>query len=225
MSMPEEIEYRCSCGATNSATMWRSINLTLDPTFADKIIDNSLFESECRECHRVNTLVYPVLFHDMQRFYMVWFIPQQSSDEYEEAMGQMLLPDMRQTYQLRLIHDLNTFKEWVHIWRDGLDDRNMLLLKPKVVESIEETHQIRVSKCYYETSGSEDGEPVLFYVLFIEGHEGTARTSIPRELLDSVTHAFAGIIDHLFPFGQAIEWSDESAYQMLGQFGIHHSRT
>lgn len=220
MSRADQIEYQCNCGASNAATLWSSVNLTLDPTFAERIIDNRLFESQCRQCQQVNTLIYPLLFHDMQRHLMAWFVPAGYGEEYTTALTEALPPEMRNVYQLRLISDLDTFKEWVRIWRDGLDDLDMFLLKPKVIQLIEESHDIRLSACSYDTSLEKDGEPALQYVLLIEEQDETAEAAIPRSLLEAVARLFGPVKAQLFPTGELIEWSDTNAFRILAEAGM-----
>ena len=122
MSIVRETRGKCSrCSSEHTLKVWRSINVSEDPSLRDKVRDGSLFVWECPACHQMNLARYETLYHDPERKLMVWLLPTGEVPESEmsaitnhtKAMGD---------YCLRRVSDVSSLMEKVLINEAGLDD-------------------------------------------------------------------------------------------------------
>ena len=62
----------CSCGHNFRVRLYGSINAQLSPEAVEEFLRGELNHHECPVCHRQLWVLSPVLFHDMERIFMVW---------------------------------------------------------------------------------------------------------------------------------------------------------
>src|SRR3954467_4039301 len=76
MSMPTPIPVTCpGCQHEQDFTAWRSLNVTLDRDHTADLISGKLTRFTCDRCGHTAEVVYPMLYHDMDRRLMVWMSP------------------------------------------------------------------------------------------------------------------------------------------------------
>jgi RNA polymerase subunit RPABC4/transcription elongation factor Spt4 len=76
MSVTDSVEARCpACGAESQATVWRSINATLDPEAKTQLLAGIVNVFTCPKCRYESLLDIDLLYHDMEQGFCVQYYP------------------------------------------------------------------------------------------------------------------------------------------------------
>lgn len=122
MSIITESIATCSrCGKSTKLTIYKSINISEDPSLKEKVKDGSLFLWKCPSCGQVNLAKYDTLYHDPEKKIMIWLLQDENMSEtqmhsitlHAKAIG---------NYTLRRVTDTGSLMEKVIIFDNGLDD-------------------------------------------------------------------------------------------------------
>lgn len=122
MSIKTESIATCSrCGKRTGLTIYKSINISEDPSLKEKVMDGSLFLWKCPSCGQTNLAKYDTLYHDPGKRLMVWLLQDENISEtqmhsitlHAKAIG---------NYTLRRVTDTGSLMEKVIIFENGLDD-------------------------------------------------------------------------------------------------------
>ncbi len=117
-----QAETQCSkCAEKHILTIYKSINVAESPSLKAKVADGSLFLWQCPHCGTTNLAAYDTLYHDPEKKIMLWLdlrnqiseTQMQAISNHTKAMG---------GYRLRLVSDVGSLIEKLHIFEDGLDD-------------------------------------------------------------------------------------------------------
>ena len=137
MSRPVPQDITCpQCGETSTFTTWSSLNVTLDPGEKPNVLDRSIFRFTCGKCGHSATVVYPMLYHDMQQKVMLWLLPETpQAPEGAAPPSEGLPPEAgqfmrRDGYRFRSVGTQNALIEKILIFDAGLDDGPIEMLKP-----------------------------------------------------------------------------------------------
>ncbi len=118
------------CGAISTATLWQSVNVTLNPELKEQVFSRELFEHTCPQCGETTHLFYPLLYHDQDRHLLIWMLPPDERGEVSlDPLSMNAQAKIFPTYRLRLVASLNALLEKIMIFDAGLDDRAVELLK------------------------------------------------------------------------------------------------
>lgn len=129
MSIKTESIATCSsCGNRTGLTIYKSINISEDPSLKEKVKDGSLFLWKCPSCGQANLAKYDTLYHDPDKRLMVWLLQDENLSEtqmhsislHAKAIG---------NYTLRRVTDTGSLMEKVLIFDSGLDDVTVELCK------------------------------------------------------------------------------------------------
>ena len=93
-SFHEHIIQCPSCGAAGTFTVWDSVNTEISPGLRERVLDGSLFRWVCPECGHAWTICSPMLYHAMDRHFMIHFQPRpegHGAEEKEEPLGRRLM--------------------------------------------------------------------------------------------------------------------------------------
>ena len=129
MSIISSTTVSCSsCAANGELKVYRSINVSEDPSLKEKVLDGSLFVWSCPSCGRMNLTKYETLYHDPEKKLMVWLIPEGELDKsqsvairkHAEAMG---------GYELRRVDSVGDLIEKILLRDAGLEDTVVELCK------------------------------------------------------------------------------------------------
>jgi len=71
------------CGFTQPASVYTSVNVSLDPQLRDNIFDDSLNRITCSDCGETYPVILNLLYHNMEREFAVWFLPDGEITEAE----------------------------------------------------------------------------------------------------------------------------------------------
>jgi ribosomal protein S27E len=182
MSKSESTTITCpGCNHEQQFTIWQSVNVTLDPTLKQKVLDRSLTTFECESCGHTTTIEQNLLYHDMARQLMILRRPTQ--DEPEELASESfgLLGTLSgKGYDYRLVTSMNELVEKILIWEDGLDDRTVEVFKLVVWQALEEDRRTGEAQLFYGGMSGEAGpEATMEFTLVSDA--GTMSMAVPLE--------------------------------------------
>lgn len=136
--------------------MHDSVNVTLDPEYREKILDQSLFLYHCPHCGNQVHVEYGVLYHDMEQKIMIQVCSDAGSALDMPPLNESLKGTKQETfaenYRLRCVAGILRLIEKIRIFEAGLDDYAVEILKAWLWNGIE-----------------GDGEKELFFDSLKEG--------------------------------------------------------
>lgn len=97
MPRSSELTFACPCGTNFAATIYQSVNVTLEPRLLYRLLYGSLNVAVCPNCGRRVGTAQPFVYHDMKRGLFAYVHP--SADVPEEARD-TLLNELRRVYTL-----------------------------------------------------------------------------------------------------------------------------
>lgn len=153
------------CKENNSVRVYTSINSTTDPQFKENLLSGKLLEFTCEECGYKGRFTYPLLYNDMDKKYMVYYIPEIDRFQLEDRE---LEEDYRNLKGItkRIVADFNSLKEKIFIFETGLDDMAIELTKLAVSEIVAKKNGIkRVDEGYLTTYNRETNTIGFTYFL------------------------------------------------------------
>ena len=172
MSTEIKKEVKCpGCGAMSQARMWSGINAEVNPNLRLSVLDESLFDWTCPHCGYQAMLVYPCLYHDKGRRFMIYILPREP-DPQKAAGISAQFPQLRGVRK-RVTGSLATLKEKILLFEDGLDDRAAEL--DKLHLALVQAHSTgkRVEQGFYCSCDEEKDR--IGFSFFVEGEEEPVR--------------------------------------------------
>lgn len=147
------------CREKSSFTVWTSLNTETDPEKKEEVLSGKIFLFRCPHCGTETYVLFPLLYHDPEHAFMVWFVPDSREKEAD------LPPDMKerfaaQQYRFRLTSRMADFVEKILIMEDGLNDVVIEAVKRDICASVVKSSPDFVF-LQFEPSG-EEGPSVLF---------------------------------------------------------------
>ncbi|MBF6590997.1 MAG: hypothetical protein IVW57_10785 [Ktedonobacterales bacterium] len=97
MSRATEITFTCPCGTTFPATLYTTVNVTLEPSLLYQLLAGTLNTATCPNCGRRAVSAQPFIYHDMRRGLFAYTHPH---EEVEEEERETLLATLRRNYTL-----------------------------------------------------------------------------------------------------------------------------
>jgi hypothetical protein len=123
------------CRQDNQVEFHESIT-SHDRHLRDKLISGQLWKWRCRHCTHENRTLYPLLYHDMRVWCMIYYLDRGITEDPNIIAQMVPAPDQltalrrfNSTYRFRLCRTLDDFMEKIRILDAGLDDRTVEYLK------------------------------------------------------------------------------------------------
>jgi hypothetical protein len=183
MSDPIQQPIRCPrCDAESPFTLWRSLNVTLNPEEKQSLIAGELLRFTCPECGATTQVVYPMLYHDMKQKLMIWMTP-------DDGSGAAAAPDERQElpnegvlagYRARSVRSVNELLEKIVIFDAQLDDVALEMVKIIIATQLQAAGEPADAKIYFAHTQT-DAAGVEQLVFAIVSPTGTRAAALPRE--------------------------------------------
>lgn len=208
MSEIREIEFFCPhCRARNKAALHTRVDARIEPEVAAQLLNGSLSDVNCWQCREQTPLEHSLVYVDEGVGGAIWLDPPKDP----LAVGE---PPIENLSKMRRVRDANAVRELASIWRDGLDDAAMLLLKHMLAARMLEETGFAPILCAYEDRFNMDGKEWLEYVIFTSEDGDPESLTTPVSTYKSVAEAVEQQRDAVFPVGQWADWDDGAAQQI-----------
>ena len=219
MSSLKEHAITCpNCGAQGKFTAWDSVNVDLMPEMKEKVMSGELFRWVCPECGESFTVPYPMLYHDMTKQVMVYYLLQRGNASDSRVVNMLGKSGLMANYTLRSAYSLDDFREKIAQLDSGLDDRVIEFLKYYLLH-LDESKKVPEGAILRFARAAEDKETGGLYLLFYIVHP-----SLPNQpFLQVSSNAYheiekAGKLDAIFG-NQDTDYIEVSQYFMNARLG------
>ncbi len=162
------------CGAAVKTQMWPGIDAQENPELRAHVLDETLFDWKCPGCGYEAQFVYPCLYHDRSKKFMIYVVPNGNdcslqavdvSGEFPQYNGMMK----------RVVTSLAGLKEKILIFESGLNDYAVELAKLALTDVAGKKHGETVSEGYFCSAEQEAGR--IEFSFFLEGEKDPVRQS------------------------------------------------
>ena len=165
-----------NCGATKKFTIISAVNAAENPELKEKILNESFFDNECPECGYRSMLMYPLVYHDPDRGYMIGLYRSGTKGSKVEA------PASLKNIVKRRVKDLSELKEKILILDSGLDDVAVEMVKNALMSVVRKSYGNSNVKAYFSKLDG-DGNPE--FAIFFGGEKKPQYHSTKREVYES----------------------------------------
>jgi hypothetical protein len=111
------------CHQEQTFTLYLPVNATLDPALKGKLLKGDLFKVTCEKCGHQFAVMYPLLYHDMDKQFMIQM--SENARPAEDATRFRL----GQNYRMRCVGDPDHLEEKIPIFDEEMDDRAVEFVK------------------------------------------------------------------------------------------------
>lgn len=160
------------CGAAVKTEMWPGINAQDSPELRERLLDETLFDWTCPRCGYRARLLYPCLYHDRDRGFMVYLAPSGNPCELEAVDISGKFPRLS-SVKKRVTATLPGLKEKILIFEAGLDDYAVELVKLALTDVMNEKYGKQVENCYF--CYVDEAEDRIGFSFLFEGEEDPVR--------------------------------------------------
>ena len=124
------------CHAEQEFTIYDSVNVSLNPEAKKRLINGELMVFTCDACGCQVEMVYPILYHDMEKKLMIWMEPDGQLTPAEHDKRRVLYDtSLDDSYLYRIVSSREELVEKIMIFDDDLDDKPLEMLKYYIRES------------------------------------------------------------------------------------------
>lgn len=130
MAKTKEALLTCNkCGHEFPIEIYESVNVTFDKDLKERVINKSIFEFTCPECGEFHRVIYPFLYVDMEKMFMVYLADAETN--LNDLRDQQIIQatDYLHNYKCRAVLDMHELSEKILINELGLNDKVVEVLK------------------------------------------------------------------------------------------------
>jgi hypothetical protein len=131
MSLSKQEIIKCTyCGNEQLFVIWSSINVTVDPSLREQLLDGSIVTFNCSNCNKSIHIENNVLYHDMDKYFAIWLkYPGENGSSKVDDLANPLVSILPDNYLCRRVESYQELVEKILILEDGYDDYAIELLK------------------------------------------------------------------------------------------------
>ena len=123
-----------------------SINVTLNPDLKKDVLNGNIFKCRCPNCNEEGPLIYPFLYHDMEKHFMI-HLANYNGDNIKDILKNMdvLMKDMTDdkfNYRHRIVNSVKDLIEKITILDNDLNDKVIEIIKCMVKINLKDKHDI-----------------------------------------------------------------------------------
>jgi predicted RNA-binding Zn-ribbon protein involved in translation (DUF1610 family) len=166
------------CGAAVRTEMWPGISAESDPQLRVRLLDETFFDWKCPQCGCETRFLYPCLYHDKARGFMVYLAPNGSGSEFQTVDVSDRFPQLDGVTK-RVVSSPAEMKEKILIFEAGLNDCAVELVKFALASVLEEKQNSRAVRGYFCSA-----DPAADRVSFAFFPEGQTEPILRRTSLD-----------------------------------------
>lgn len=192
--MPQVIkkERRCiKCGKMRQINMYPQIDALESPELKEAILNEKFFDFTCSSCGLNADYAYPVLYHDREKAYMIYFTQNQ------DVVNESRLPIYLKQVKKRVVSGIKELKEKIIIFDGGYNDIAIEMVKTAM-------QKILVKK--YNDEGTR--------IYFLRGDEASLTFAIYFSDSKDAVYQSANIK----LYNQALELLENSSYKEKNEF-------
>lgn len=128
MSRAREEKVTCpACGSPGTATIWDSVNPTVDPPLKTELLEGRLLTYVCPSCGSLTHLEHNLLYHDMDQELLIWLT--YGPEKVPDPRAMHLFELLKLPYTKRIVRSSRHLAEKILAFDAGLDDRVIEVLK------------------------------------------------------------------------------------------------
>ncbi len=188
------------CGAAIRTQMWPGICVQENPELRQRILDETLFDWKCPECGYAARFIYPCLYHDRERKFMVYLVPNGSGREFQPVDVSEKFPRLA-AVKKRVVSAPAELKEKILIFEAGLDDYAVELVKYALAGVLDRKYGKKTVQGYF--SFADEKENTIGFSFFPEGDAGpvprSTRLDAYRKSLEIVRAGALGAANCFVP--------------------------
>lgn len=196
--MTEEISCP-QCGAAVKTELWPGVDAVRNPELKARVLNETMFDWRCPECGYAARFLYPFLYHDPNRKFMVYLSPN-GGGSGEEADLEKEFPQLAGVSK-RLVSTPEALKEKILIFEAGLDDRAVELVKFALSGVLNRKHGKKTTACYF--CYADEPKDEIGFSFLLEGETEPVRRHTKmeayRKSLEIVESADPARTDGFFP--------------------------
>ncbi len=176
------------CGQKGEAQTWPVVDAFEDPEAADALLSGTLFDYTCAGCNTTFTLDFDVIYvDDYARGRVRYARRAEDRADEERLVDEMpapsyLDPDDDRPYTSRIVDSRDALREKAALFRDGLDDRAVELIKASAFDLFESRGEVDAGDIVRYGGQTEDGALLLEFI----GDAGVRETEVPRSSYDAL---------------------------------------
>ena len=160
MSSSSHKELRCpQCGAVQPTLMWTSITASEQPALRERLLEETLFDFQCKSCGYQAVFYYPCLYHDMEKGFLLYLNPAANAQAVRPQIPQALQP-----LRKRLVSSQSEMKEKILILESGFDDTAVEIVKLAAENLVRKKTGASAPQLYFASGGQEK----LYFAVFPE---------------------------------------------------------
>lgn len=145
-----------NCGSTKKLTIISAVNSLENPELKEKILKENFFDFECPSCNYRCSLMYPMVYHDPKKGYMIGLYRSGSKGSKVEA------PSYISGITKRRVKDLQELKEKILIFDNNMDDVALEMVKNAILEIFKKSYGSDNIKAYFSKLTKDGIEFAIF---------------------------------------------------------------
>lgn len=153
-----------ACGLNQTSPLWESVNVTLNPELKEQLMRRELNKFVCTGCGHQAVIASNLLYHDMEKKFMIWMVPQDNGETPRNVDLDPALQKFGERYTLRMLGSYNALLEKIRILDDGMNDCFVELLKLVVEAQGENPSNKNLLYGGLREVGDEDPEQQILFL-------------------------------------------------------------
>ncbi len=164
-----------NCSKGNKIDMYVGIDNNINIDFKERILKEDIFDWECPHCKYVGQLVYPMVFCNPQKSYIIALTPVAG-----KADSIVSIPEIKNVIKRR-VKSLAELKEKILILDAGLNDVVIELVKNALGNVIKKSYNIDKLKLYFSAINEDDE---LEFAVYMDGNKEAAYQSAKLQVYE-----------------------------------------
>ena len=194
MTTRSSIPVTCpACRHEQDFKVYRVINGTKSPDLKQQLLTGRLTFLTCSSCGERTPVSYPLLYHDMDKKYSIYLMPDTKDKTRDEEIIRSVREEVIGRHTCRRVRSHNELLEKINVFDDGLDDRFLEIVKLIMQGGGQSLNLDENAPIFYSGSGiGGSGKKQVHLQSFREGKQ--VEISLKPEAYEKLQSDFAGAI-------------------------------